>query len=278
VSSGVPRTWPQWSPHEASPAPTRAERRDRVPGRAGPGDVSSAPGGTDDPALIVPLARIAPESRPVPRFVLRLRRVAARRPTATQQRGHQQPALIHQQQASVAAAGLVLDARPVLGQPAGDDLVGLFAGHAPGLLRRVPPLPEPGAQGVGMEVRVELLLDALGQARSGPHVRGEARLGGRVGQPAEHDLLLGAGELGWATESAAVPGSQDVVATATGVSQPAPDALWSDLEEGRDLLGRIALGEARDSEVPSALQFVGCTFGSQTRGRRKPRAELTLLT
>jgi hypothetical protein len=74
------------------------------------------------------------------------------------------------------------------------------------------------------------------------------------------------------------PGGQAVVAVAAGSSPPAPDAPRSDIEEDGDLLDRIALGQALDSEKPSALQFVGCPFGSHTRDRRKPRAELTLLT
>lgn len=86
--------------------------------------------------------------------VLRLKRMTSQRPTAAQQRDHQQTAFIHQKQARAAAAGCRFDARPVLLQPPGNRLIVLLAGRAPGVLRRVPALPEPGAQVVGMEVHI----------------------------------------------------------------------------------------------------------------------------
>src|SRR4051794_18398880 len=131
---------------------------------------------------------------------------------------------------------------------------------------------------VGMEVGVKLLLDELGQARSGPQVRGESVLGGRVGQPAEHDLLLSASEPGRTPECASGADRQALVAVAAEGGRPAPDAPGRDLKEGSDLLSRVPLGEALNGEMASPLQFFGCTYRSHTRGHRKPRADLTLLT
>jgi len=93
-------------------------------------------------------------------------------------------------------AGFLFDAWPVLSQPPGNGLVVLLAMHALGLLRRVATLSQPRTQVVGVEGDTELLLNKLRQTRSRPQIRGEAVLGGWVGQPAQHDFLLSKGEFG----------------------------------------------------------------------------------
>src|SRR5512143_260238 len=149
-------------------------------------------------------------------------------------------------------------------------------GHAPGLLRRVPALPEPGAQGVGVEVGVELLLDQLDQARSGPQVGGEAVLGGGVGQPAQHDLLLGRGEFGQTTGHRL--GRQAVAAVTAVGSEPASDAAGIDTEEVGRLLGGVTLGHALDGEGPAVFQDIGGACASHTGKPCKPQAQRALLT
>jgi hypothetical protein len=202
--------------------------------------------------------------------------VAPQRPTAAQQRRHQQPAFVHQQQARVDAAGSLFDARPILGQPLGNRLVNLFAVDAPGLLRRVPALPEPGAQVVGVEVGAELLLDELSQARSGPQVGNEAIFGGGVGQPAEHDLLLGRGELGRTPRHRL--GRQAITAVAAVDGEPASNAAGIDGEEVGRLLGRVALDHALDGERPAVLQDFRGACASHTGKSCKTRAQRALLT
>src|SRR5581483_2293418 len=150
---------------------------------------------------------------PVSRFVLGLRGMPARSPTAAQQGGHQQAAFVQEKQARTTTTRFLLDARPVLSQPPGNGLLVPFTRHAPGLLRRVAPLPQPSAQVVRIAADAELLLDEAGAARRGPKVGGKAVLGGQIGQPTEDDFLLGMGKLGRTTRAGSGPASQAVVST-----------------------------------------------------------------
>lgn len=174
-------------------------------------------------------------------------------PTASQQRSHQQPTFVQQQQARATAAGVLFDARPILGQPPSNGLVVPIAGHAAGLLRCVPPLTQPSAQVVGVEADAELLRDESGQARGRPQVGGEAVLGRRVGQPTQHDLLLSGAKFGGTTEAGCGMGRQAVGTVAAEGGQPAPDATGSDAEKVGNLLGRVPLGKALNSEMPPTL-------------------------
>jgi hypothetical protein len=120
-----------------------------------------------------------------------------------------------------------------------------------------------------VKVNTELLLNELAQARSGPQVRWEAKLGGRIGQPAQRDFLLGGGKFGRSAWSTAWPGSQAVGAVAAEGSQPAPDAARRDAKEIGNLLGRVSFDNALNSELSKVLEFNGCTFGSHTKDAAK---------
>src|SRR5262249_47016835 len=74
------------------------------------------------------------------------------------------------------------------------------------------------------------------------------------------------------------PCHQTLGALAAEGGQPSPDAPGSDTEEVSNLLGRVPLDNALDSEASAALKLNGCTYGSHARHRCKPQARLTLAT
>ena len=181
------------------------------------------------------------------------RRLPLQRPTAAAERGHEQAAFVHENQAGATPTCLSLDARPVQRQPAGDGRVIAFARHAAWQLGRVAPLPQPGDQIVGVEVDSELLLDEAGQVRGGPQFRGETVLARAVCQPAAHDLLLSRGEFGRATRDKVSGQARDAVPAE--VRQPATHTAGINAEEVGDLCGGVAFADAQGSQEASVFKF-----------------------
>src|SRR4051812_30369786 len=147
------------------------------------------------------------------------------------------------------------DARPVLGQPPGDGLVVALAVDAPGLLRGVAALPQPGSQVVGVEANAELLLDQLGQAWGGPQLGGEAVLRRVVGQPAADDLLLGGGQL-------RTPSRDRLRRQASGAvlaegSHPTSDGAPIDANEVGHFPDRVSVFHALHGQASAKLQDSG---------------------
>ncbi len=190
-----------------------------------------------------------------PALLHRLRCPAARRPGAADQRGHQQAAFVHQNQARATPSGLPLDARPVLGQPARQRGLVTLAGDATRQLRRVTPVPQPGTQVVRMEADAELLFDEQSQTPGGPQFRGKAVLGGVVGQPPPDDLLLRGCELGWAPGNRSCQQPRNTVVAER--RHPSADTAGVNTEEVGNLLGAVLLLDAPDGENPASLQLSG---------------------
>src|SRR5262249_26018077 len=130
-----------------------------------------------------------------------------------------------------------------------------FARHALRFLGGVAALPQPRAKGVLIELDAPLLLDEVGQPTCGPQLGGEAVLGGVVGQPAEHDLLLGRGKFagttghGWSGQAsgALTPEDPDPTANAAGI----------DPKEVGNCRDGVALADAHDGEPAAILQDLG---------------------
>src|SRR5579884_2756686 len=97
-----------------------------------------------------------------------------------------------------------------------------------------------------MESNVHLPLDHLGEASRGPEFGSEAMLRGAVGQPAAYDLLLGRGQLGWA--SGGRPRGQPGVAVLAKGPDPTAHTAGINPEELSDLSRRVSLQDTLNSE------------------------------
>jgi hypothetical protein len=77
--------------------------------------------------------------------------------------------------------------------------------------------------------------------------------GGVVGEPAEHDLLLGAGEFRGSARRGTYRKAGDSKRAESG--DPPKDGSAMDPEDVGDLLDRVSAEYALDGEEPSALQL-----------------------
>jgi hypothetical protein len=77
--------------------------------------------------------------------------------------------------------------------------------------------------------------------------------GGFVGEPAEHDLLLGAGQFRGPARGGTHRKASDSQRAES--SEPTRDGRAMDAEDVGDLLDRISVEYALDGKEPSALQF-----------------------
>jgi hypothetical protein len=180
------------------------------------------------------------------------RGLTARRPRAADQRAHQQAAFAAQGDGGPPVAGPFVEARPLGGQPRGDRRRVALARDAVGLLRGESSAPELRAEGLRVELDIELL-DQMGQAWGGPPLGSEAVLLWVVGQPSADDLLLGGRQLALPPGGGA--GEQAVLAALPGRGDPTPDRAGVDAEELGNFLGGVTLQEALDGEEAAMFQF-----------------------
>jgi len=98
---------------------------------------------------------------------------------------------------------------------------------------------------------------------------------GVVGEPAEHDLLLGAGQFRGPARGRTHRKASDSERAEN--SDPTRDGRAMDAENVGDLLDRISVEYALDGKEPSTLQFGSRARGSHTIQRSNPEQRVALI-